>query len=83
MLALCQIKSLQHWLNNHFDTSHNRRGTLSHYQYLEGNLFKNAEAIYDLLKKHIAFSSNFDKTLWQRTDGFLYPMSALREGVMW
>lgn len=51
-------------------------------QYLEDNLFKNAEAIYDLLKKHISFSSNFDKTLWQRTDGFLYPMSALREGVM-
>ncbi len=49
---------------------------------LEGNLFKNIEDIQDLFKKHIAFRSEFDKTRWQRTDGFLYPMAALREGVM-
>ncbi|MCX6143335.1 MAG: putative DNA binding domain-containing protein [Ignavibacteriales bacterium] len=49
---------------------------------LEGNLFKNIEEIQDLFKKHIAFRSKFDKTQWQRTDGFLYPMDALREGVL-
>jgi ATP-dependent DNA helicase RecG len=51
-------------------------------QYLEASLFKNAEGIYELLKKNLAFNSSFDNTLWQRTEGFLYPMAALREGVM-
>lgn len=51
-------------------------------RFLEGNLFKNIEDIQDLLKKYIAFRSEFDNTRWQRMDGFLYPMAALREGVL-
>ncbi|MDI6802978.1 MAG: putative DNA binding domain-containing protein [Bacteroidota bacterium] len=51
-------------------------------RYLEGNLFKNIDDIQDILKKHIALSSEFKKTNWQRTDNFIYPMDALREGTL-
>jgi ATP-dependent DNA helicase RecG len=49
---------------------------------LEGNLFKNREGILELLKKNLAFRSDFEKANWQRKDEFIYPMDALREGVM-
>ena len=51
-------------------------------RYLEGNLFKNIEDLENLCNKYIAFSSEFNKKLWQRTDGYLYPIAALREGIM-
>lgn len=49
---------------------------------LEGNLFKNIEAIQQFFEKHLLFSRKFEKNNWKRTDDYVFPMAALREGVM-
>lgn len=49
---------------------------------LEGNLFQNIEAIQKFLENNLSFTRKFDKTEWLRTDGYTYPMAALREGVL-
>lgn len=51
-------------------------------QLLEGNLFKNIDAIQQFFDRHLALTRSFDKKDWQRKDNYLFPMSALREGVM-
>ena len=51
-------------------------------QLLEGNLFKNIEAIQQFFEKHLSFSRKFENNNWKRTDGYVFPMAALREGVM-
>ena len=51
-------------------------------QLLEGNLFKNIEAIQHFFEKHLLFSRKFENHNWKRTDDYVFPMSALREGVM-
>lgn len=51
-------------------------------QLLEGNLFKNIEAIQQFFEKHLSFSRKFEKNNWKRTDDYVFPMAALREGVM-
>lgn len=51
-------------------------------QLLEGNLFKNIESIQQFFEKHLSFSRKFAKNNWKRTDDYVFPMAALREGVM-
>lgn len=51
-------------------------------QLLEGNLFKNIERIQNFFEKHLSFSRKFDHNDWKRTDDYVFPMAALREGVM-
>ncbi len=51
-------------------------------QILENNLFKNIDDIFHFLQKNLNYISKFDKTNWQRKSDFIYPMSALREGVL-
>ena len=51
-------------------------------QLLEGNLFKNIEAIQQFFEKHLSFSRKFENNNWKRTDDYVFPMAALREGVM-
>lgn len=51
-------------------------------QFLEGNLFKNIEAIQQFFEKHLSFSRKFENNNWKRTDDYVFPMAALREGVM-
>ncbi len=49
---------------------------------LEGNLFKNFDAIEEFFFKHLELRRNFSDANWQRTDDLQYPLSALREGVL-
>ncbi|MNX45297.1 hypothetical protein D3C86_758050 [compost metagenome] len=49
---------------------------------LEGNIFENLSAIQKFLEKNLTFSGNFTDNSWQRKDDFVYPMSALREGIV-
>ena len=49
---------------------------------LEGNIFQNIEAIQKFLENNLAFVRKFDETQWVRSDGYVYPMVALREGVL-
>ena len=51
-------------------------------QLLEGNLFKNIEAIQYFFEKHLLFNRKFENDNWKRTDDYVFPMTALREGVM-
>lgn len=51
-------------------------------QLLEGNLFKNLETIQNFFEKHLSFSRKFENSSWKRTDEYVFPMAALREGVM-
>jgi ATP-dependent DNA helicase RecG len=51
-------------------------------QLLEGNLFKNIEAIQNFFEKHLSFSRKFENNNWKRKDDYVFPMAALREGVM-
>jgi ATP-dependent DNA helicase RecG len=51
-------------------------------QLLEGNLFKNIEAIQDFFYKHLEMKRSFSDTEWQRKDDLQYPIAALREGVL-
>lgn len=51
-------------------------------QLLEGNLFKNIETIQNFFEKHLSFSRKFENNNWKRTDDYVFPMAALREGVM-
>ena len=51
-------------------------------QLLEGNLFKNIESIQQFFEKHLSFSRKFENNNWKRTDDYVFPMAALREGVM-
>jgi len=51
-------------------------------QLLEGNLFKNIEVIENFFEKHLSFSRKFVDSKWKRTDDYIFPMVALREGVM-
>ncbi len=51
-------------------------------QLLEENLFKNIEAIQNFFEKHLSFSRKFENNNWKRTDNYVFPMAALREGVM-
>ncbi len=49
---------------------------------LEGNLFKNIDAIQDFFNKHLELRRSFSDTKWQRQDDLQYPLAALREGVL-
>lgn len=51
-------------------------------QLLEGNLFKNIDSIQQFFDRHLSLSRSFNQKNWQRNDDYLFPMSALREGVM-
>lgn len=51
-------------------------------QLLEGNLFKNIVAIQNFFEKHLSYSRKFENNNWKRTDDYVFPISALREGVM-
>ncbi|MDP3433194.1 MAG: putative DNA binding domain-containing protein [Bacteroidota bacterium] len=51
-------------------------------QLIEGNLFKNIESIQYFFEKHLSYSRKFDDKNWKRTDDYIFPMAALREGVM-
>ena len=51
-------------------------------QLLEGNLFKNIEAIQHFFEKHLSFNRKFENSNWNRKDDYVFPMAALREGVM-
>ncbi|MDP2889403.1 MAG: putative DNA binding domain-containing protein, partial [Bacteroidota bacterium] len=51
-------------------------------QLLEGNLFKNIVSIQNFLERHLNTSRKFDDKNWKRTDDYVVPMSALREGVL-
>ena len=49
---------------------------------LEGNLFKNFDAVQDFFYKHLEMRRKFSDTKWQRQDDLQYPLIALREGVL-
>ena len=49
---------------------------------LEGNLFKNINAIMDFFQKYLEKRRIFSDKKWQRTDDLEYPLAALREGVL-
>lgn len=49
---------------------------------LEGNLFKNFDAIEKFFFKHLEQRRKFPDTDWQRKDDLQYPLLALREGVL-
>ncbi|MEK7432212.1 MAG: ATP-binding protein [Cyanobacteriota bacterium] len=49
---------------------------------LEGNLFKNIEGIISFLEENLSNISKFSKNDWERKDDFIYPMIALREGIL-
>jgi len=49
---------------------------------LEGNLFRNIDAIQNFFEKHLFYSRKFENNTWKRTDDYVFPMAALREGVM-
>lgn len=49
---------------------------------LEGNLFKNFDAIEKFFFKHLELRRKFSDTDWQRKDDLQYPLLALREGVL-
>lgn len=49
---------------------------------LEGNLFKNIQAIQNFLEKHLTTSRKFDGNDWKRKDDYIFPMAALREGII-
>lgn len=51
-------------------------------QLLEGNLFNNIEAIQNFFEKHLSFSRKFENNNWKRIDDYVFPVAALREGVM-
>ncbi len=51
-------------------------------QILEGNIFKNIESIQNFFEKHLSFSRKFGNNNWKRTDDYVFPMAALREGIM-
>ncbi len=51
-------------------------------QLLEGNLFKNIETIQYFFEKHLSLSRTFETNNWKRRDEYVFPMTALREGVM-
>jgi ATP-dependent DNA helicase RecG len=51
-------------------------------QLLESNLFKNIESIQNFFEKHLSFSRKFENNNWKRKDDYVFPMAALREGVM-
>ena len=52
------------------------------YQVFEENLFKNILLIQSFLEKHLRISRKFDDKDWKRTDDYVIPMDALREGIM-
>lgn len=49
---------------------------------LEGNLFQNLKSINDFFDKHLSITRKFKDNDWKRKDEHLYPIPALREGVM-
>lgn len=49
---------------------------------LEGNLFKNKDAIEYFCQKHLELRRTFSDTNWLRNDDLQYPLTALREGVL-
>lgn len=49
---------------------------------LEGNLFKNFDAVQEFFYKHLEMRRKFSDTKWQRQDDLQYPLIALREGVL-
>ncbi len=49
---------------------------------LEGNLFKNIEAIQSFFEKHLAVVRKFGTNGWKREDDFIFPIKGLREGVL-
>ena len=49
---------------------------------LEGNLFKNLNAITDFFQNHLEIRRTFSNKEWQRSDDLQYPLVALREGVL-
>jgi ATP-dependent DNA helicase RecG len=49
---------------------------------LEGNLFKNMNAIMSFFDKHLMVTRKFNEKDWKRKDEYTYPIPALREGVM-
>ena len=51
-------------------------------QLLEGNIFENIESILKFLEKHLTTSSKFTDNDWKRKDNYIFPMSALREGII-
>lgn len=48
----------------------------------EDNMFRNIEKIESFLKNNVPLISEFEAENWKRDDRFIYPMSALREGVL-
>ena len=49
---------------------------------LEGNFFKNMNAIAAFFQKHLEIRRTFSNKEWQRADDLQYPLTALREGVL-
>ena len=49
---------------------------------LEGNFFKNMNAIEAFFQKHLEIRRTFSNKEWQRADDLQYPLTALREGVL-
>lgn len=49
---------------------------------LDGNLFKNFDAVQEFFYKHLEMRRKFSGTKWQRQDDLQYPLIALREGVI-
>lgn len=49
---------------------------------LEGNFFHIIDDIINFLKKNLSHISKFSEKSWLRKDDFIYPMSALREGIL-
>ena len=51
-------------------------------QLLEENLFKSINTIQIFLEKHLSYSRNFERNNWQHKAEYIFPMAALREGIM-
>lgn len=49
---------------------------------LEGNLFKNFRDIEQYLQSNLEHQRIFKSGKWQRTDEYIYPTEALREGII-
>ena len=49
---------------------------------LDGNIFKNRQAILEFFSKHLSLKRKFDNKNWERDDDYEIPMKALREGIM-
>ena len=51
-------------------------------QILEDHLFNNIEYIINFLNKHVSSVTYFSPNSWQRKNDLVYPISALREGIL-